>query len=204
MYASAPMSDVTKKLTPDIKCPGESMLFLMDLGLGKNRLGGSALAQSLGQIGDECPDIEAPLLARGFLAMQEIVRDDVALAAHDRSDGGLFTTVAEMCMASHCGFNLFVPENLDSIAKIHGALFSQEIGWVLEVEHDKWGTLRTICEKYDIHLRHIGATQDDPTCVVLQGTTKLYEKRTPALRHLWEETSYQLESTPYESSDGQG
>ena len=123
-YATVP--DIRKVVTPDIKKPGESRLAIIDISDGKNRLGGSALAQALGQTGDECPDIEDPQkLVAAFNAVQELISKDLVLAGHDISDGGLVTTLIEMAMAGNCGIDIDLPSSGDSIIS---QLFSEEAG----------------------------------------------------------------------------
>jgi phosphoribosylformylglycinamidine synthase len=91
-YVTCP--DITKTVTPDLKAPGKSKILLIDLGAGQDRLGGSALAQVFGQVGDTSPDLDDPqLLTRTFHAVQRLIEDDLILAGHDRSDGGLATTL---------------------------------------------------------------------------------------------------------------
>ena len=104
-YAACP--DITKLMTPDIKRPGDSRLLYIDLGEGKYRLGGSALAQVYGQIGNESPDVDNPgLLSRVFRVVQELISEDLVLSGHDRSDGGLITAFLEMAFAGNCGIDV--------------------------------------------------------------------------------------------------
>ena len=104
-YVTCP--DITKVITPDIKRPGESRLLFIDLGMGKNRMGGSALAQCYSQVGDESPDVDDPgLLKRSFNAIQDLISEDLVLSGHDRSDGGLATTLLEMAFAGNCGIEI--------------------------------------------------------------------------------------------------
>jgi phosphoribosylformylglycinamidine synthase len=125
----------------------------VDLGQGRNRLGGSILAQVFGHMGEECPDVERPELLKNFFSAVQQLRP-LLLAYHDRSDGGLFITVCEMAFAGHCGVTL----NLDAIGFDPGvddvdafkrdaeeqlagrikdlalaALFSEELGAVLQI-----------------------------------------------------------------------
>ncbi len=94
-YVTCP--DITKTVTPDLKAPGKSKIIFIDLGNSQNRLGGSALAQVFGQVGDTSPDLDDPqLLTRTFNAVQQLVSERRILAGHDRSDGGLATTLLEM------------------------------------------------------------------------------------------------------------
>ncbi|MBA3060049.1 MAG: phosphoribosylformylglycinamidine synthase, partial [Nitrospirae bacterium] len=104
-YATCP--DITKVITPDIKKPGKSRLLFIDLGNGKNRLGGTSLAQVYNQIGDESPDVDDPkLLKRTFNSVQELISKDLILSGHDRSDGGLITTILEMAFSGNCGIEV--------------------------------------------------------------------------------------------------
>ena len=98
------VDDINKVMTPDIKYPGESRLIFIDISQGKNRLGGSAFAQVLGQVGAECPDADNHLLLKNaFYAIQEMIDRGLILSGHDRSDGGLITAVSEMIMSGNCG-----------------------------------------------------------------------------------------------------
>ncbi|PIR93375.1 phosphoribosylformylglycinamidine synthase [Candidatus Falkowbacteria bacterium CG10_big_fil_rev_8_21_14_0_10_43_10] len=177
-YASMP--DITKVLTPDIKAPGESCLGLIDLGLGKNRLGGSALLQALNQIGDETPDCDPELLKATWKAVQILHESGVLLSLHDRSDGGLTTTVIEMCLGGNCGAAIDGQFNLAS-------LFSEELGLVIEYRpNDK--------DLIDRILKSEGA----PSLISLGKTTsdrppRVFGIDLPTFRQWWEATSYQLE-----------
>ncbi|MCD4694404.1 phosphoribosylformylglycinamidine synthase, partial [bacterium] len=102
-YVTVP--DINKVITPDIKEAGESCLWFVDLGNGKNRLGGTAFAQVLKQIGDESPDLDNPdIFKKSFNVIQKLIDSNLILAGHDRSDGGLITALLEMAFAGNCGF----------------------------------------------------------------------------------------------------
>jgi phosphoribosylformylglycinamidine synthase len=134
-YCTCP--DLTLTVTPDLKKPGSSTLILIDLDVnGKCRLGGSSLAHVYGQLGDECPDLEdMSLLVRTFESVQSLMEERLILAGHDRSDGGLITTLMEMAFAGNCGFDLDVGSATHSDPV--PLLFNEEIGVVLEVEQEK-------------------------------------------------------------------
>ena len=108
MTAFAPVLDVRNTLTPQLLTDkGDTSLVLIDLGAGQNRLGGSALAQVYKQLGDVTPDLDNPALLKGFFtAIQALLSDAKLLAYHDRSDGGLFTTVTEMAFAGNTGVDI--------------------------------------------------------------------------------------------------
>ncbi|MBQ1782823.1 MAG: phosphoribosylformylglycinamidine synthase [Gammaproteobacteria bacterium] len=130
--AFARVEDVRKTVTPQLRTDlGDSELLLIDLGRGQNRLGGSCLAQVYNQLGAATPDVDEPQLLAGFFnAMQALVAEGKLLAYHDRSDGGLFVTVAEMAFAGHCG----VDAALDALGDDDLAvLFSEELGAVIQI-----------------------------------------------------------------------
>ncbi len=131
--AFAPVADISLTLTPQLRYvqDEDSALILLDLGAGKNRLGGSVLAQVYNQLGDECPDLDdAGLLKAFFDAIQTLNGQGKLLSYHDRSDGGLLATVAEMMFAGRLGVTL----TLDSLGDdVLAALFNEELGAVLQV-----------------------------------------------------------------------
>jgi phosphoribosylformylglycinamidine synthase len=130
--AFAPVLDVRRTLTPQLRIDfGDTDLILIDLGRGKNRLGGSALAQVYNRWGDTVPDVDSPEdLAAFFTAIQTLNAAGRLLAYHDRSDGGLLATLAEMCFAGGCGLTVL----LDDLAENPlTALFAEELGAVLQV-----------------------------------------------------------------------
>jgi phosphoribosylformylglycinamidine synthase len=175
-YASMP--DISKVLTPDIKAPAVSYLGLIDLGFGKNRLGGSALAQALNQLGNETPDCDPEIIKATWRAIQTLHDCGAILSLHDRSDGGLFTSVVEMCLGGNCGAMINGSFNLAS-------LFSEELGLVIEY-HPGYQNL------IDKVLRKEGA----PSLEMIGRTTirqKVFDFGLTDLRQLWESTSYELE-----------
>ncbi len=131
--AFAPVKDISKTLTPQLRNvqDEDSALILIDLGAGKNRLGGSVLAQVYKQLGNECPDLDEAVLLKAFFdAIQTLNSQDKLLSYHDRSDGGLLATVAEMMFASRLGAVLTIDSLGDDVL---AALFNEELGAVLQV-----------------------------------------------------------------------
>ncbi len=191
----APVPDITRKITPDIKMPGLSRLGLIDLGLGKDRLGGSALAQAVNQLGDKTPDVDDPkLLKNSFLAMQKMIDEDLILAMHDRSDGGLITTVAEMCMASQSGFTIQTRSwNVVDDMDILDELFAEELGFVLEFLPDKEKRIRALCEEFNIPFSSVGSTSETGECQIRDDDHYVFASTIRELRLWWESTSYELE-----------
>lgn len=187
----APVPDIRKKITPDIKKPGESILALIDLGRKKNRLGGSALAQAHNQLGDECPDIDDPLLLKNaFLAVQQMIDEGLILALHDRSDGGLITTVTEMCMASRSGFKIELQKSSRFALE---ELFSEEAGFVLELDFAVFNERITeICKSFSVPISLIGTTTGEGKCSVV-GVKEIWKSDISQLRNWWESTSHEIE-----------
>ncbi|OGB74981.1 phosphoribosylformylglycinamidine synthase [candidate division Kazan bacterium RIFCSPHIGHO2_01_FULL_49_10] len=126
----APMPNITRKVTPDIKQRGSSLIFI-DLSPGRCRLGGSALAQAFGQIGDECPDLDGEnvdLLCNVFSLIQHLLDRDLIRAIHDRSDGGLIVTLLEMAFAGNVGLDVNIASECDTLS----TFFNEEPGLVIE------------------------------------------------------------------------
>ena len=184
------MEDITRVVTPDIKNPGKSSLLLIDIGGGRNRLGGSALAQVFKQIGNEPADMDDPgLVKRSFEAVQELLDKNLILAGHDRSDGGLITTVLEMGFSGNCGLDINLQGDDSPIA----ALFSEELGYVLEVDDNNISTVSDLLSAKDIPVRVLGSTLTDKQISIKYNNESVLQEDMLVLRGLWEETSYQLE-----------
>ncbi len=187
-YASMP--DITRVITPDIKRPGESRLMLIDIAPGKNRLGGSALAQAFGQIGDESPDVDdAQLLKRAFHAVQDLIAGNLLFAGHDRSDGGLATTLAEMVLSGNCGAKVALDVREEAVAQ----LFSEEVGWVVEYLPGDEVRISSLLRERAVPFRILGETQVERRVVLWHDKEVLLDIRTPDLLSWWEATSDEFE-----------
>jgi len=195
--AFAPVLDVRKTVTPQLRTDlGPSALLLLDLGLGSNRLGGSALAQVYGELGAEAPDLHsASDLQRFFDFIQACLEEELLLAYHDRSDGGLLVTLLEMAFAGHCGFQV----SLDSIASpeaVCDALFAEELGAVLQVKQKNLPRVLELAEESglaDVCLE-LGQPQPGGTLSFsFQGKEILTGQRSWYQR-LWAETSFRMQA----------
>ncbi len=188
--AYAAMRDINRVVTPDLKHPGESNLIFIDLAYGKNRMGGTALAQTLGHLGNEPPDLDDPaLLRKTFQVVQDLVDKALITAGHDRSDGGLVTTLLEMAFAGNCGLELFVEGESSAVE----AMFSEELGLVFECrEFDTQQVMQTLREN-GIPYRNLGLTIPEQKIILHYNDDLVLDEDMRVLRQWWEETSYQLD-----------
>jgi phosphoribosylformylglycinamidine synthase len=187
-YATTP--DITKVVTPDIKSPGHSQLIFIDIAGGKARLGGSALAQAYGQLGDESPDVNDPaMLKRAFQAIQQLISEDVILAGHDISDGGILATILEMAFAGNCGLNI----RMDGPWTPFERLFAEELGLVLECHLGDVRKVTEVLDSFQLRSSVIGETTVEKKILVTYRSQKVLESDMRVLRETWEETSYQLD-----------
>ena len=193
--AFAPVLDVRKTVTPQLVTDkGDTALFLLDLGNGKNRLGASALAQVFGQIGHESPDLDQPQqLASLFSLIQAALEQNLLLAYHDRSDGGLFVTLAEMAFAGHCGVNIETGHLGDDPLAI---LFSEEPGVVVQVLSEHIPLLTTLAEQYQLTgaLHRIGHVAEDDHLHFSQEQNRLLHMSRKEALALWWETGYRIQA----------
>jgi phosphoribosylformylglycinamidine synthase len=197
--AFAPVGDVRKTLTPQLRTDqGDTQLWLIDLGAGRNRLGASALAQVYSELGDEPPDLDDAERLKSFaLALTELKAADLVLAYHDRSDGGLFATLVEMAFAGRCGLEVALPAARGSAL---AQLFSEELGAVIQVRKSDVENVAAMLKKHGFmaDALAIGRPSDDNTADVEElririrvGDTHLDESWAD-LRRAWSETSWQL------------
>src|SRR5512133_549244 len=193
--AAAALSDVRGSFTPQLRTEGESMLLLVDLGRGRNRLGASALAQAYCQLGNEAPDVDDPrLLDAFFRAVQELRRHELVLAYHDRSDGGLLACICEMMFAGAVGVTLTLDElSADSVA----VLFAEELGAVIQIRSGDLARVQAIFGQAQVPaecLQVIGALRSDDRLVIERSGEVLFDEQRAALRRMWSETSMALQS----------
>lgn len=188
------VEDVRKAVTPQLRTDkGASELILIDLGEGKNRLGATALAQVYKQLGDKPTDVENPQRLKAFFdAMQQLVQQQKLLAYHDRSDGGLIVTLAEMAFAGNCGVNVDI-ETLG--AGDLAVLFNEELGAVLQIrqaDHQVvWDTLKQY--QLDDVATVLGNVTADNNIIVKRGEQVVLQQARSALRQIWGELTWQMQ-----------
>ncbi len=193
--AFARVSDVRRTLTPQLRTDcGRTQLLLIDLGRGRNRLGGSALVQVYREIGSVPPDVDDPALLRAFFAaIRQLHADDCLLAYHDRSDGGLWACLCEMAFAGHCGISVHIDGLGDDPV---AALFSEELGAVLQVRDDDLGTVLAVLKQHGLEavthaIGHPNTT--DRINVTLRENAVLSAPRVEWQR-AWSETTYRMQA----------
>jgi phosphoribosylformylglycinamidine synthase len=172
------------------------VLLLVDLGRGKNRLGGSILAQVYSQTGDTPPDLDSASDLKAFWnAIQQLGREEKLLAYHDRSDGGLLTTVVEMAFAGHTGVTLDLPASSDSRAQL-AALFAEELGAVLQVRTADLPAVETVLQAHglDACTSRVGTLNDDHRVVIRAGGSTLYDEDLFILRDTWSDVTRRLQA----------
>jgi phosphoribosylformylglycinamidine synthase len=190
--AFAPVGDVRKTWTPQLRTDlGATSLLLVDLGAGANRLGGSCLAQVHGALGATPPDLSDPdLLTRLAAALAGLRAQNLVLAYHDRSDGGVFATLAEMAFAGHCGLDVKLPAGANGAA---GALFSEELGVVLQVRNSHLEAVKAALAGHGLgELSHVIGAPTREMRVRIEAATGRVDETWEDLRRAWSETSFRM------------
>jgi phosphoribosylformylglycinamidine synthase len=215
--AFAPVRDVRRSLTPQLRTDcGETELVLVDLGGGRCRLGGSALAQVYCRVGDAAPDVEVPaLLAAFFDTVQALNAADKLLAYHDRSDGGLFVTLCEMAFAGRCGLYAvldslcFQPRRADGDAhsaaptaqrgvdsrRIAEGLFNEELGAVLQIRcQDRAAVTRAFADAgLGAALHFLGGVNAGGRIRLIHDGRDVFDMRRAELHRTWSETTLRMQ-----------
>jgi len=187
----APCGDVREVLTPTLVAREDTALLLVDLGRGRDRLGGSVLAQVWSQLGATPPDIAPEDVVALFDFITRLKEQDLILAYHDRSDGGLLVTLLEMAFAGRCGLQIDLDvEKSEAAAR----LFSEEIGVVIQVEAAQVPAVMALaarCHLQDVVTR-VATPRLDERIVVNTPRFELIDSRRAALQTLWSETSHAI------------
>ncbi len=188
--AFAPVHDARRAATPLLCATGDTVLVHLDLGAGRARLGGSALAQVYGQLGDEAPDVDDPhRLAALFALVQRLHADGMVLAYHDIGDGGLFATLCEMAFASRCGLDV----ELSATSAARAALFAEELGAVVEVAAVEAARLIDRATDAGLGAGLVARPADHGRIRVRQDGAVLLDEPRAALHAAWSSTSQALQ-----------
>jgi phosphoribosylformylglycinamidine synthase len=212
--AFAPVEDIRTTLTPQLRLHEgeETELLLIDLGCGRNRLGGSALAQVYGSVAEHSPDVDAGQLAEFFRLVQQFRRDGLLLAYHDRSDGGLFATLCEMAFASHCGLSVTLDtvcydecmNDVDGLEKrpgtlkgrmndrLFGGLFAEELGAVVQIRRADRARITGPLNHAGLVYHFLGEPNDKDEIRLWRNARLVFDAPRAELQQIWSETSYRI------------
>ncbi|WP_416192248.1 phosphoribosylformylglycinamidine synthase [Neisseria sp. CCUG12390] len=202
--AFAPVKDVRKTVTPELKNVADSVLLAIDLGFGKARMGGSALSQVYNRMTGESPDIEAGRLKAFYEVIQQLVAEGKLLSYHDRSDGGLFATLAEMAFAARCGVKIDIQKlagqvqqqcsgNLKEAAS--RVLFNEELGAVIQVRAEDFADVMSRFQNNGLGeaVGQIGQAHEGDNFTVMCGNECLLDESRLHLQIIWQETSHHIQ-----------
>ncbi|QCZ94302.1 phosphoribosylformylglycinamidine synthase [Salinimonas iocasae] len=188
------VKDIRKTLTPQLRTDkGESRLLLIDLGNGQNRLGASSLAQVYSQLGDQPADVDSPALLKGFFnAIQALIEKGLLLAYHDRSDGGLFTTITEMAFAGKTGVDI----KIDGLGNDElSVLFSEELGAVVQIRASDADAVNTVLDEFGLtDVSHdIGTLNSHDQINIEKGNAPVFSDSRVSLRTQWAQTTRHMQ-----------
>ncbi|HEZ3241478.1 TPA: phosphoribosylformylglycinamidine synthase [Neisseria meningitidis] len=218
--AFAPVEDVRKTVTPELKNVEDSVLLFVDLGFGKARMGGSAFGQVYNNMSGDAPDLDDTGRLKAFYSViQQLVAENKLLAYHDRSDGGLFAVLVEMAFAGRCGLDIdlnlllaqtFITnhtalsqslrtEEVKALAEwqetIARTLFNEELGAVIQVRKQDVADIINLFYQQQLHhnVFEIGTLTDENTLIIRDGQTHLISDNLIKLQQTWQETSHQIQ-----------
>ncbi len=220
--AFSSVTDVRRTLTPQLRTDcGDSELILIDLGLGQNRMGGSALAQVYKQIGNEAPDIDvapgvgAEKLKALFTVIQRLNAENRLLAYHDRSDGGLFVSICEMAFAGHSGVTINLdqlcfdalandvdgselqPETLGGrfLERLFAVLFNEELGVVIQIQSEQRTEVMQALSEAGLRNASfvIGRLNNDDEIRFLRNNKPVLAEKRVDLQRAWSETTFHMQ-----------
>ncbi|WP_308184744.1 phosphoribosylformylglycinamidine synthase [Neisseria polysaccharea] len=216
--AFAPVQDVRKTVTPELKNVGDSVLLFVDLGFGKARMGGSAFGQVYNNMTGDAPDLDDTGRLKAFYnVIQQLVAEDKLLAYHDRSDGGLFATLAEMAFAGRCGISADIDCLMDKFLPIHHPdfqgdpaeglsdelynhaaikiLFNEELGAVIQIRQQDRDYVDAAFKAANLidAVSWIGSPDFDNESVSFFGYGYFLEQTRADLQRAWQETSHAIQ-----------
>ena len=196
--AFAPIKDVRKTVTPELKNVEDSVLLFVDLGFGKARMGGSAFGQVYNNMSGEAPDLDDTGRLKAFYnVIQQLVAEDKLLAYHDRSDGGLFATLVEMAFAARCGLNVDLTSLVANQADVNEtsirALFNEELGAVIQIAKQDVAAVEALFKEADLALHTVATIGSDEKIVIRNQAGIVLEQTRADLQRAWQETSHAIQ-----------
>ena len=186
--AFSKIPDARLQITPLLDTKIESELFLIDLGLGKNRMGGSCLAQVYNQVGKTSPDLDDPILfAKFFSLINKFNKEKLISAYHDRSDGGVITTLFEMAFASHCGMEIIGTNSINE-------LFNEELGCIIQIPIINKSIVLKELEKIGLKkfTRPIAKVNNTDEILIYQEKKLVFREQRKNLHKEWSSTSFEI------------
>ena len=196
--AFAPVEDVRKTVTPELKNVEDSVLLLVDLGNGKARMGGSAFGQVYNNMSGDAPDLDDTGHLKDFYGViQQLVAEDKLLAYHDRGDGGLFATLVEMAFAGRCGLNVDLTSLVANQADVNEAsiraLFNEELGAVIQIAKQDVAAVEALFKEADLALHTVATIGSDEKIVIRNQAGIVLEQTRADLQRAWQETSHAIQ-----------
>lgn len=196
--AFAPVEDVRKTVTPELKNVEDSVLLLVDLGNGKARMGGSAFGQVYNNMTGDAPDLDDTGRLKAFYnVIQQLVAEDKLLAYHDRSDGGLFAALVEMAFAGRIGVNVdltsLVTNQADANEASIRALFNEELGAVIQIAKQDVAAVEALFKEADLALHTVATIGTDEKIVIRNQAGIVLEQTRADLQRAWQETSHAIQ-----------
>ena len=196
--AFAPVEDVRKTVTPELKNVEDSVLLLVDLGNGKARMGGSAFGQVYNNMTGDAPDLDDTGRLKAFYnIIQQLVAEDKLLAYHDRSDGGLFAALVEMAFAARCGLNVDLTSLVANQADVNEAsiraLFNEELGAVIQIAKQDVAAVEALFKEADLALHAVATIGTDEKIVIRNQAGIVLEQNRADLQRAWQETSHAIQ-----------
>ena len=196
--AFAPVEDVRKTVTPELKNVEDGVLLLVDLGNGKARMGGSAFGQVYNNMTGDAPDLDDTGCLKAFYnVIQQLVAEDKLLAYHDRSDGGLFATLVEMAFAARCGLNVDLTSLVTNQADVNEAsiraLFNEELGAVIQIAKQDVAAVEALFKEADLALHTVATIGSDEKIVIRNQAGIVLEQTRADLQRAWQETSHAIQ-----------
>lgn len=188
--AAGEVSDVKKIVSPVLQNEPNSAVYHIDFSFAPLALGGSALAQSLGKLGNETPSVDEPEYFRdAFAAVQELIAGGYVLAGHDISAGGLVTTLLEMCFPNSKG-GLKIDFSAIPETDLVKLLFAENPGVVLQLKNLK--EAEEILRSNSIGFAKIAELSTERTLDIKQGKKHL-SLDIDGLRDVWYESSFLMD-----------
>ena len=192
--AFAECSNTRKVLTPQLQQNKNTTLLLIDLSGKKNRMGGSSFLLTLNEVGQDCPNLDDPKkLKQFFQAIQKLNSANKILSYHDRSDGGLITTLLEMAFAGHCGFRLRL--DLDSSSDINAFLFNEELGAIIQIKNEDLHEIKDeLLNTYGLNVSILGEPDLNQNISIQNNEQLLFSSTRSKLQRIWSETSFHIQA----------